>query len=248
MCDAMYTARKFRVLCGISVLLGFFGWVFITVSVSTNQWVIAEGTMATLNTTKDGENISRTYFLRTSTGIWDICFESYLLTEDGEQQSEKPNCVEIEFLIRNITTDEWLLSYFKSLMAFELISVFAVFIGTVVASVAMVQQHPLVVLVAGFTMIFSGLFMLVGHVMMIHTHTSSEEDQSVRETDHYRYFIGWSFVCGWFAFAFCLLSGGILLELYRVCRKYIDEYGNHNPSRVNKKIQRSRPVNVGSSI
>lgn len=90
--------------------------------------------------------------------------------------------------------------------------------------------------------------MLVGHVMMIHTHTSSEEDQSVRETDHYRYFIGWSFVCGWFAFAFCLLSGGILLELYRVCRKYIDEYGNHNPSRVNKKIQRSRPVNVGSSI
>lgn len=50
-------------------------------------------------------------------------------------------------------------AYFKSLLAFELISVFAVFIGTVIASVAMVQQHPLVVLVAGFTMIFSGELM-----------------------------------------------------------------------------------------
>lgn len=88
--------------------------------------------------------------------------------------------------------------------------------------------------------------MLVGHVMMLHTHASTEEEP-VREADDYKYFLGWSFVCGWLAFAFCLLSGVILLELYRVCRKFIDEYGNQNPARV-KKIQRSRPVNVGSTI
>ena len=47
-------------------------------------------------------------------------------------------------------------AYFQSLIAFELISAIATLTGCLVALAAMVQQQPLAVLVAGFTMFFSG--------------------------------------------------------------------------------------------
>lgn len=85
MCDGMYTAKRFRILCGISVLFGLSGWIFITVAVATNKWVIAEGTIKE-NTTKEGENITQTILVITSTGIWDLCYEEFVLTgSEGER-------------------------------------------------------------------------------------------------------------------------------------------------------------------
>ncbi|KAJ8037870.1 Voltage-dependent calcium channel gamma-7 subunit [Holothuria leucospilota] len=246
----LYSAGNFRMLCGISVIFGLLAWVFITIAVSTNKWLIAEDTRVENYTNDQGENVNATIYYRTVMGIWDFCHGTYLVDENGDRTLLRHPCIKVEFFLRNVTQDEAYLSYFKSLMAFELISVLAVFIGTLIASVAMVQQHPLAVLVAGFTMFFSGLFMLVGHVMMLSTHTSEKSEDEVNDvttSEHYGLYLGWSFVFAWFAFTFCLISGAILLDLYRVCRKYMDEYGNQNPSRV-KKMQRSKAVHVGATI
>ena len=48
------------------------------------------------------------------------------------------------------------LVYFQSMLAFELIGVAATLAGCCVAGIAIFKQQPLAVLVAAFTMFFSG--------------------------------------------------------------------------------------------
>lgn len=48
------------------------------------------------------------------------------------------------------------LVYFQSMLAFELIGVAATLAGCCIAGIAIVKQQPLAVLVAAFTMFFSG--------------------------------------------------------------------------------------------
>ncbi|XP_071478374.1 uncharacterized protein [Diadema antillarum] len=140
-------------------------------------------------------------------------------------------------------------AFFHSLGAFEVISAAATLTGCSVALVAMLHQQPLAMLVAGFTMLFSGLFMLVGHLMMLTAHQEEEEENTligaiVEEASTWRY--GWSFVVGWTAFVLCLCAGITDFLVYRNFRKITEELHN-TPARV-KYVQRQSPVPLGPTI
>ncbi|XP_022103344.1 uncharacterized protein LOC110986056 isoform X1 [Acanthaster planci] len=131
--------------------------------------------------------------------------------------------------------------YFQSMLAFELISVAATLAGSCIATVAIYKQQPLAVLVAAFTMFFAGLFMLVGHVMMLSIHKANNDG-----TNENSWYYGWSFIVAWLSFCMCLVSGTINCVVYRNFRKMSEELTG-TPSRV-KYANRPPPVNLGSSI
>ncbi|XP_033631278.1 lens fiber membrane intrinsic protein-like isoform X2 [Asterias rubens] len=136
------------------------------------------------------------------------------------------------------------LLYFQSMLAFELIGVAATLAGCCVAGIAIFKQQPLAVLVAAFTMFFSGMFMLVGHSMMLSIHTSKNNNN---ESSGGGWHHGWSFIVAWLAFGLCLVAGVINCIVYRNFRKMSEELTG-TPSRVKYANRPHPPVNLGSSI
>ncbi|XP_033631277.1 uncharacterized protein LOC117293149 isoform X1 [Asterias rubens] len=134
--------------------------------------------------------------------------------------------------------------YFQSMLAFELIGVAATLAGCCVAGIAIFKQQPLAVLVAAFTMFFSGMFMLVGHSMMLSIHTSKNNNN---ESSGGGWHHGWSFIVAWLAFGLCLVAGVINCIVYRNFRKMSEELTG-TPSRVKYANRPHPPVNLGSSI
>ncbi|XP_038069508.1 uncharacterized protein LOC119738667 isoform X1 [Patiria miniata] len=131
--------------------------------------------------------------------------------------------------------------YFQSMLAFELISVAATLAGCCIATIAIYKKQPLAVLVAAFTMFFAGMFMLVGHLMMLSIHKAKNG-----ETTENSWYYGWSFIVAWLSFCLCLISGIINCVVYRNFRKMSEELTG-TPSRV-KYANRPPPVSLGSSI
>lgn len=70
-------------LCGTSVIFGLLAWIFITIAVSTNKWLIAEDTRVENYTNSKGEIVNATIYYHTVMGIWDFCHGTYLVEEDG---------------------------------------------------------------------------------------------------------------------------------------------------------------------
>ena len=81
MCE-LYSATNFRLLCGISVIFGLLAWVFITIAVSTNKWLVAEDKIVQTSPSDDGEYINKTLYYQSVMGIWDFCHATFLVDEN----------------------------------------------------------------------------------------------------------------------------------------------------------------------
>ncbi|XP_022103349.1 germ cell-specific gene 1-like protein isoform X2 [Acanthaster planci] len=204
---------------------------------ATDAWMRSTGTMSPSDA---GENVTTAELqiitVIATSGLWHVC-----------QAKIQDGVVVGEWLCSNIIGSLALMQsskhliYFQSMLAFELISVAATLAGSCIATVAIYKQQPLAVLVAAFTMFFAGLFMLVGHVMMLSIHKANNDG-----TNENSWYYGWSFIVAWLSFCMCLVSGTINCVVYRNFRKMSEELTG-TPSRV-KYANRPPPVNLGSSI
>ncbi|XP_072029251.1 uncharacterized protein [Amphiura filiformis] len=170
----------------------------------------------------------------TQSGLWYVCHREI------ENTDSEWTCINSLVLIAQLQQNQ--LTYFQSLIAFELISSIATLTGCLVALAAMVQEQPLAVLVAGFTMFFSGMFMLVGHLMMLYQHRYNDD-----EMVNWEY--GYSFKLAWSSFVLCLITGIIDFIVYRNFRKITEEMMLGTvPAPSAKYVTRPSPVDLQASI
>ncbi|XP_038069509.1 germ cell-specific gene 1-like protein isoform X2 [Patiria miniata] len=187
------------------------------------------------NATTANPELEMNTVLATS-GLWHICQANL---ENGVVVGDWV-CSNIIHNLASMTNTKQLM-YFQSMLAFELISVAATLAGCCIATIAIYKKQPLAVLVAAFTMFFAGMFMLVGHLMMLSIHKAKNG-----ETTENSWYYGWSFIVAWLSFCLCLISGIINCVVYRNFRKMSEELTG-TPSRV-KYANRPPPVSLGSSI